>query len=112
MTHHEIRTALRQRAATLPPLLSTLGLATWQVRPRSHIHTRRILPQLVRADINERATPREWRPVRQHLLICTRCEKMYLDLLELAELDARGELPNPPHTAPVDLDFLEEPTDE
>lgn len=114
MTRREIRRTLRQRAPHLPPVLTTLGFAAWQIKPdsASHNHAQRVLPSMVRADVNRIPLPPQWLPIRRHVLICASCAKTYLDLIELAAVDARGELPSPLQPAPADLSFLETPRNE
>jgi hypothetical protein len=110
--HRRLRKALRQRAALLPPRALALGRGVWTLPPAPEIYAEclRGLPGLVEAEMTPGADTRAWLAVKRHLLICPSCDRMYFDLLGLADLDAQDQLPRPSHLPPPDLWFLD-PTD-
>ncbi len=104
-----IRDALYARPANLTPGALALGRAIWGVQPplNSHVRCQEQLPTLVEADLDHRSDPRT-RFAKRHLLICDSCAKIYIELLELAELELDDGLPHPDRTPPPDLGFLDQ----
>jgi hypothetical protein len=109
--HRRIRRSIRRYAPLLPPAALALGYAVWALRPAPETHAEclRRLPGLVESELTGGADKPEFLSVKRHLLICANCAKMYIDLLEIADLDAQGELPRPSQVPPPDLSFLDLP---
>ena len=64
------------------------------------------LPAYVEAEVGGYAYRAEYSGIKRHILLCPDCDATYLELLRLAILDQRDELPKPsPHPQP-NLRFL------
>lgn len=114
----KIRRAVRQRHSQRLSREMTLASAIWRVRPprASHEPLLAQLPEFIDAELEHRSTAPEFLELKRHLLICSSCVTIYLDLLETAQWDAQGKLLAPqaaqkpfPPSRP-DLSFLN-PTD-
>lgn len=64
------------------------------------------LPAYVDAEIGGISSAPRYRPVKHHLLLCSSCEAVYLDILELALAEEQGRLPRPERYPEPDLSFL------
>lgn len=64
------------------------------------------LPSYVDAEIGGVAGEPRYRPVKHHLLLCSECTAIYLELLALTQVDEEDRLPQPEHYPEPDLSFL------
>lgn len=106
MKLEKIRRALdAQNTADLPALI--LAAAIWQAPPprSSHAHALAQLPEFIDAELEHESHLEKFLELKRHLLLCSRCAAQYLDLLEIAQLDAQHKLSRPPTPRP-DLEFL------
>lgn len=109
MNRREMHRALRHHSQQLPTPAFNLACAVWRIRPppESHAECLPHLPSFIQMELDPQAGATDYSFVKQHLLICPTCSKMYLDLLEIAELDATDGLPCPAQIPPPDLGFLD-----
>ncbi len=64
------------------------------------------LPTYIEAEVGDMAWRDEYRPVKRHLLLCRECSTIYLDVLQIALFEHRGQLPRPDWFPRPDLNFL------
>jgi len=94
---------VQHSAPSAPLVRAVLGL------PDDVLHCgecRAWLPAYVDAEIGGVSNAPRYRPVKRHLLLCSSCEGVYLDLLELALAEEQGRLPRPERYPEPDLSFL------
>lgn len=64
------------------------------------------LPTYIEAELGGIAGRDEYRLLKRHILLCTGCSAVYLDLLRMALLEQSGQLFQPDHFPLPDLSFL------
>jgi len=98
-----VRAAARGSALDLPLVRAVLGL------PDDGLgcdECQARLPAYVNAEIGGFSDHARYLPVKRHLLLCSHCAAIYLELLELALVEEQGDLDQPTHCPEPDLGFL------
>lgn len=90
-------------ALRIPLIRAVLG---WPDTRLDCENSRHWLPSYIDAEIGGGTTFDRLLDLTQHLLLCPRCEALYLDLLEVALADDEGRLPDMVSQRPLDLSFL------
>lgn len=98
-----MRAAARGSALDIPLVRAVLGL------PDDGLgcdECQAQLPAYVDAEIGGCSGHARYLPVKHHLLLCSDCAAIYLELIELALVEEQGRLDQPTHYPEPDLDFL------